>query len=379
MDYPVVEGRKEANYQVLVDLGGIARLEWKRWDMFSSPHIGTVAFNQRSFVGSLLLDDDEEIVGELDYKRGMNGDIEAMVDGKLVKRTEGRALVETEPVRYQLEEIHLALDKENSEKLHLGSVQLERHEKSEGGEWTEEDGIVRYTSTSLLNWGQVAGTVRGLPAKAVLEGNQTEAEGRDGDNEVFHFRWGIPEGGQEEGVTRVSVASQRGTGTLCSLQGNLVTRESQYSATLVSVYRDGSLRRYPVNSVLVRTNLENISRTCSPPTFLSSGLPSPTTTPPPPPPSTTSPTTTTSSTTPRIRTAPPTPTLFPPPPPPPHKPNPLKQFYPEFLEAESTLDTLEDSVQIAMVSSCPEMLISSTRYIPSLLLLLHQIYFTFTS
>ena len=72
-------------------------------------------------------------------------------------------------------------------------------------------------------------------------------------------------------------------------------------------------------------------------------------------------------------------------------------------EAESTLDTLEDSVQvreefcliilqsklfykelhvsffqIAMVSSSPEMLISSTRYIPSLLLLLHQIYFTFT-
>merc|ERR1719278_648264 len=312
MDYPVVEGRKEANYQVLVDLGGIARLEWKRWDMFSSPHIGTVAFNQRSFVGSLLLDDDEEIVGELDYKRGMNGDIQAIVDGKLVKRTEGRALVETEPVRYQLEEIQLTLDKEDSEKLQLGSVQLERSEKSEGGEWQEEDGIVRYTSTSLLNWGQVAGTVRGLPAKAVLEGNQTEAEGRDGDNEVFHFRWGIPEGGQEEGVTRVSVALQRGTGTLCSLQGDLVTRESQYSATLVSVYRDGSLRRHPVNSVLVRTTLENISQTCSPPTFLSSGLPSPTTTPRPAPPSTTSPTTTTTSTSPRMRTARPTPTLFPP-------------------------------------------------------------------
>ena len=86
-----------------------------------------------------------------------------------------------------------------------------------------------------------------------------------------------------------------------------------------------------------------------------------------------------------MRTARPTPTLFPPPPPPAHKPNPLKQFYPglpignededgvevenehfietevacedvheddaddfhsEFLEAESTLDTLEDSVQV---------------------------------
>ena len=53
--------------------------------------------------------------------------------------------------------------------------------------------------------------MRGLPAKAVLERNQTE-EDRGGSNrgsdggrrtdEVFHFRWGIPEGGPEEGVTR---------------------------------------------------------------------------------------------------------------------------------------------------------------------------------
>ena len=28
----------------------------------------------------------------------------------------------------------------------------------------------------------------------------------------------------------------------------------------VSVYRDGSLRRHPVNSVLVRTTLENVSQ-----------------------------------------------------------------------------------------------------------------------
>ena len=65
--------------------------------------------------------------------------------------------------------------------------------------------------------------MRGLPAKAVLKRNQTE-EDRGGSNrgssnggstgssgsigggrrtdEVFHFRWGIPEGGPEEGVTR---------------------------------------------------------------------------------------------------------------------------------------------------------------------------------
>ena len=47
--------------------------------------------------------------------------------------------------------------------------------------------------------------MRGLPAKAVLERNQTTDEDRGGSggaDEVFHFRWGIPEGGPEEGVTR---------------------------------------------------------------------------------------------------------------------------------------------------------------------------------
>ena len=58
--------------------------------------------------------------------------------------------------------------------------------------------------------------MRGLPAKAVLERNQTtDEEDRGGSNgsngdgdgrrndEVFHFRWGIPERGTEEGVTRL--------------------------------------------------------------------------------------------------------------------------------------------------------------------------------
>ena len=35
-------------FQVLVDLAGLARLEWQQWDMFSRPLIGTVAYNDRS-------------------------------------------------------------------------------------------------------------------------------------------------------------------------------------------------------------------------------------------------------------------------------------------------------------------------------------------
>ena len=52
--------------------------------------------------------------------------------------------------------------------------------------------------------------MRGLPAKAALRGNHTEEEfdhrdhrdHRDRGDEVFHFQWGIPEGGVKEGVAR---------------------------------------------------------------------------------------------------------------------------------------------------------------------------------
>ena len=68
----LVEGRKVAEYQVLVDRVGMARLEWRHWDMFTKQEIGSVAYNHQFFIARLEMHG-EDIVGDLDYGRGMNG------------------------------------------------------------------------------------------------------------------------------------------------------------------------------------------------------------------------------------------------------------------------------------------------------------------
>ena len=101
-----VLGRKEAEYQVLVDREGMARLEWRHWDMFTKPEIGSVAYNERFFIARFERNG-EEIVGNLDFGRGMYGEIRAFTkEMKQMKRTEGKVMVEIEPIKYQLENIN---------------------------------------------------------------------------------------------------------------------------------------------------------------------------------------------------------------------------------------------------------------------------------
>ena len=60
---------------MLVDLSLFSRNEWVYWDMFSRPITGTLAYNDNTFVASFNLDTDKQIIGELDTKRGLNGNI----------------------------------------------------------------------------------------------------------------------------------------------------------------------------------------------------------------------------------------------------------------------------------------------------------------
>ena len=46
----------------------------------------------------------------------------------------------------------------------------------------------------------------------------------------------------------------------CMMMTMMIMTSMMVMMMQVSVYRDGSLRRHPVNSLLVRTTLENISQ-----------------------------------------------------------------------------------------------------------------------
>ena len=83
---------------------------FKRWSMGSSSReqkveIVTVVKNDEKVLKNYILVKNDEKINNKCYCLQ-----------KLWENT-GRALVETEPVRYQLEEIHLSLDKEHSEKV----------------------------------------------------------------------------------------------------------------------------------------------------------------------------------------------------------------------------------------------------------------------
>ena len=100
----------------------------------SSPAVGSVAFNEKTFVGLMEVEEDR-VISELDYARGLSGEFVWQMSEDAVKtETSGWALVETEPIRYSLEDLVFQTEKIVSvEKVTLGTVHLQR-ENSESGE-----------------------------------------------------------------------------------------------------------------------------------------------------------------------------------------------------------------------------------------------------
>lgn len=340
----IVEGEKMRKYQLLVDMTGMARLEWRKWDMFSNPEIGTVAYNDKTFVGKLERDNGDTVIGELDYARGLNGEVLVFVNAEQVeKKTKGWALVEIEPVKYRLENITFLSPREiSSNILSIGTVSIVSS-REEGEEWEEEEETVEYTYPKYEYWGYTLGTVRGLQSSALV-----------GDT-TSHFLWGLENKETKKEQYSVKYRLQGGTHVNITVTGQHVRKEVPYTAHLVMVYKDGVLKRHNVSSTFISVDVEDITEDTRGPHFIKTGLPAPTTTKRP------TTTTTPTTTSPHSNTIPPynhmfiaptpTPTLFPPPPPPVTKPNPLRQFYPDMEDTSpDTYHTPPDSVQVAVMS-----------------------------
>ena len=213
--------------------------------MFTSPQIGTVAYNANTFVarftsrqhgggsgggGSPVI-----VVGDLDFNRGLSGNIRAHVNVNTTELSvDGEALVEIEPIGYRLENISLASGREKvqdqtvvlaSTRLFLANKNVggdrkfvedtenkqskkEEDGEAEGEDWHEVEGTLSYSKNVSRYWGHVAGTVRGLPARATL------------GHASYNFVWGMTWEGRDEGVVEVSAQLQPGTYTTAELQAN---------------------------------------------------------------------------------------------------------------------------------------------------------------
>ena len=307
----VVQGVKKSHYQVLVDTFGMARLEWERWDMFMMASLGSVAYNEKTFVGEMITGQGGRRIAELDYQRGLSGQfvVEVSLDTEETA-TQGWVLIETEPIKYNMENVTFLSEKiVSSESVVLGEVRLERKEgEGEEGGWSEVGASLEYSWEGEETWGNIGGTVRGLPVTVTR------------DHRLTHTWAGLTSNTSQQERLEVRLELEAGTGLNITVLGQLLSVDQVYSAALLSVFADGSLAVREVRGVRTSQRLANIKHQHDGPLWLRSGLPAPTT-----------PTPAAASTTVRSSPPPPTPstpsreaerevgppvTLFPPPPPP---------------------------------------------------------------
>ena len=309
---------KHKQYQVLVDMHDMARISWDKWSMFTTPLQGTVAFNDdQSYVGLMLtpmtVGADVKTIAELDYNRGLNGEVVLQLSEEETKTdTKGWALVETEPIKYSLEDVVFHTEKIVSEEMvSLGEVNLQR----EAGfhwedDWAEMSENIVYRWSGYEAWGTVGGMVRGLATYLHL-GDRDQ----DDIEDQKYFKWGLHSTPAKTERVSVAYSLQPGTRVNVSVTGSRVRLDTLYTCILHCVYRDGSLRTHNISSVMSREKIVNITQYVAGPVFVESGAPAPTT-------STTTTTTEmpdTTTPTPQahmFKAPSPTPTLFPPPPPP---------------------------------------------------------------
>jgi hypothetical protein len=254
--------------------------------MFTRPAIGTVAYNAHTFVGRFKSSrrhnhtshhGDDIIVGDLDFNRGLSGNIRGHVSANMTELSvEGEALVEVEPAGYRLEEIRLVnwrekvserpvvlakarLVRPNRNEDEVGKDQLEKDEvdkdqveKDQVDKDQEEKDEVYKTEVDRdemdtdavdkdvddknavdndgaaevveeATWEEVADTLFYSQNVSRYWGHMTgTVRGLPAQatlaNATYSFRWGLAWEGREEGVVRAASKLLRGTYTTATLQ-----------------------------------------------------------------------------------------------------------------------------------------------------------------
>jgi len=360
---------KHADYQVLVDPTSLARFEWMYWDMYTLPQIGTVAYNSHSYVGRFQMEPENHIIGELDFSRGLNGNIKAYVSEKKTEMSvQGSALVEVDPIKYKIDSVELlkARARSTEQEVVLGKVVLSRP-PSENEVWEYVEDSLEYAVEVSQAWGHIPGTIKGLPAESVLF------------NRSVQFSWGIPWSGVQEGTHSFGTNLLPGTQMETVVKGVIKRGETSFTANLTQFYADGGTRSTRVKGTLSHRSLLRITEDRGRPYYTESGLPAPQFTEP-------SPTTTTSvpASEPGEVTNPtqdgdnagkavqltgsPA-TLYPPTQSTTRKPNPLRRFYPEEDDMSE-----KDAIQAAKFSDKESQINGSSFTQPSCILLLLYIY-----
>eukprot|EP00088_Acartia_fossae_P014178 TRINITY_DN17561_c0_g1_i1.p1 TRINITY_DN17561_c0_g1~~TRINITY_DN17561_c0_g1_i1.p1 ORF type:complete len:549 (+),score=101.19 TRINITY_DN17561_c0_g1_i1:54-1700(+) len=284
---------KHSEYQVLVDLSRFSRHEWRYWDMFTMPIVGTVAYNtDKTYVASFQMavdadtgGKDQQIIGELNTERGLNGNIKAYISETEIKlSTEGSVLVEIEPQKYIIDTVKLDDNKEKTTTkiINLGELWITREKDEpknalflspedskpfdEEEDWDYIGARIDYTVNVSQNWGHMPGAIRGL---------HTESRQVEGQPTVAKFPWGTRWRGHLKDSVDVGVDLQPGTKILAKVQGVIKSGETPYSAVLTQIYADSVKKPVDIQGDLRHTSLADVRVRYIDRQYIDTGLPAP--------------------------------------------------------------------------------------------------------
>jgi len=240
------------SYEVLTQVQGASRLEWRLWQRFSAVPQGTVAGvegGEPVFVARRL---EEKIMKTVQLEMGKKGtqfgrialysEVEEM---RLVNECD--LLVEVEPVRYELS-LHQFVKKvkKTEEKKVLTATSIFRFD--EGTENVARmQKMLFYQYEKSLYFGHIRGTIRGLPGRVKLP---------SGENKVVV--WGMMDTDKQRESIMVGFDMDKNSAVDVEVVADCVMEEQPFSGMLVSIFPDGTHREREVDGIMQSKYLDRI-------------------------------------------------------------------------------------------------------------------------
>lgn len=233
---------KHASYEILQNNEDGGKLAWIKWDKYSLPPGGSVSVGSDSLMYIARRkpsDPTSELdfnVGRLDRTSGLLGKIFVVEDGAEKEYEDGEILVETEPVRYEMEKVNMNKwrAKYQRENVVLGSTILRNEdipeENGDKNDFSRVDTVIAYFHNSTTSWGHGHAMLAGFPVVVTWE-NGTEMD---------NFIWATDSARKHESIYPVEGFLSPGQGVNVTLVANWTESNIPYSAKVTAFYPDGS-------------------------------------------------------------------------------------------------------------------------------------------
>jgi len=240
------------SYEVLTQVKGASKLEWRTFERFSKVPKGAVAgvdgaepvFVARRLARGLM----ETAYLEMGKEGTGYGRIAVYNEGEKVKiENQCDLLVEVEPVRYELT-LH-GFEKESKkteDKKVLAATSIFRFQ--EGLDSTARmQKMMFYQNFESLYLGHLKGTIRGLPGRARMPTGETR-----------ELVWGMVDSSTQSESIMVGHDMEKNSAVDVEVIAMEVNEEQPYTGLLVSIFPDGSSRDREVEGVMQRSYLDRI-------------------------------------------------------------------------------------------------------------------------